>query len=134
VYGQALRHTVYAVAVIGGALVGQQWGVNGVAGAAFFALFINFIGMTHLSLDITGLKWISIARILVRPLGLAVIAGVSAYILRWGFKMIGWSPLFRLVGACGIIGGIAGGLLWLRPRTFGRDGVWLRNQVIGDRG
>jgi hypothetical protein len=56
VYGQALRHTIYAVAVIGGALVSQQWGVNGVAGAPFFALFINFIGMTHLSLDITGLK------------------------------------------------------------------------------
>ena len=118
-YGQALRHTVYAVAVIGGALVGQQRGVNGVAGAAFFALFINFIGMTHLSLDITGLKWISIARILVRPLGLAVIAGVSAHILRWEFKMIGWSPLFRLVGACGIIGGIAGGCCGCSPAPLG---------------
>jgi PST family polysaccharide transporter len=134
VYGQALRHTFYAIAVIGGALVGQQWGVNGVAAAALFALFVNFVGMVHLSLDITGLKWISIGRLLARPLVLAVIAGTLAYVLRWGFQIIGWSPLFRLVGACGIIGGIAGTLAWLRPHTFGKDGVWLRNQVIKDVG
>lgn len=130
VYGQALRHTIYAVAVIGGALVGQRWGVNGVSVAAFLALFINFIGMTHLSLDITGLKWKSVGGLLVRPLGLAVVTGIFAYILRSGFQVIGWSPLFRLSGACGIIGGIAGTLAWLQPRTFGEDFIWLKKKIM----
>lgn len=57
VYRRAWRQMVYAALVIGGASVGQLWGITGVAVAALVALVANFFMMAHLSLSVAGMRW-----------------------------------------------------------------------------
>lgn len=130
VYSNALRQVLYAVTVVLGALVGQQWGVNGVAAGALVALFVNFMTMTQLSLDITGLNWRFVVGILVRPAVLSVVIGALVWLLRHMFMGFGWSPFLRLVGICGLVGGGTIFLFWIRPTVFGGAGEWIHDEVF----
>src|SRR5690606_444762 len=71
VYRRAWRQVVYAVLVICGALVGQRWGIPGVAIAVVVALGANFMLMAHLSLSVTGLSWREFAAVHLPPAALA---------------------------------------------------------------
>ena len=55
VYRRATRSLVYAGLVVGGALVGQHWGIAGVAAAVLLALTVNYLSMAQLGMSLTGL-------------------------------------------------------------------------------
>ena len=57
----AARQLVYAVLVVVGALIGQRWGVSGVAACVAVAVIANFGLMAHLILGATGLTWTAFA-------------------------------------------------------------------------
>lgn len=57
VYRRAWRQGVYALLVVGGAIIGQNWGIHGVAWAVLIAVTINFLLMAHLSLRLLTLPW-----------------------------------------------------------------------------
>ena len=57
VYRHAARRLLFAVTVIGGALLGQRWGLQGVAACVLLALALNFVVMVRLSLELLELPW-----------------------------------------------------------------------------
>jgi O-antigen/teichoic acid export membrane protein len=57
VYSRALIQGVYAAMVLLGALLGQHWGVGGVAIAVSIAMGINWLTMAALGRSVTGLSW-----------------------------------------------------------------------------
>jgi PST family polysaccharide transporter len=62
VYRRAWRQLFYAAMVLTGSYVGQFWGLKGVASGVASALVINYFMMAHLSIQITGVSWVSIAK------------------------------------------------------------------------
>jgi len=57
VYARALRQVIFAGAVLIAAIIGQRFGLAGVAFGVFAALALNFLMMAHLSLRLTGMTW-----------------------------------------------------------------------------
>ena len=57
VYPRALIQGMYAVLVVVSALVGQRWGIGGVAVAVSIAMGINWLMMATLGRSVTGLSW-----------------------------------------------------------------------------
>lgn len=60
-YRNVASQTLYAVCVVGGAAVGAQWGVNGVAVSTLLAIVIVFTSLNHTVLQAVGLSWKSLA-------------------------------------------------------------------------
>jgi PST family polysaccharide transporter len=57
VYSKAWRHTLYALGVIGGSIVGSAWGMEGVAVGVVAALVLMYLLMAQLSLRLIGGGW-----------------------------------------------------------------------------
>lgn len=56
VYRRAARQALFLVATIIGALIGQTWGLAGVAWGVLFAHGLIFVLMSHLALGVTGVS------------------------------------------------------------------------------
>ena len=125
VYRRARRQMVYAALVIGGAYVGQGWGLEGVAAGVLVAVVANFILMAQLSLELCQLSWRSMFEI-HRP----------AIVLAGGVGLVSWacSTLLRDLGMPAAAVLLASGmsavasLAWLMIRfpkwTLGPEGQW----------
>jgi len=57
VYKRAWRQWVYAALAVGGGIIGQQWGIVGVAAGVLVALLTNYILMAQLSLRLIDMPW-----------------------------------------------------------------------------
>ncbi|UCH82339.1 MAG: lipopolysaccharide biosynthesis protein [Nitrospiraceae bacterium] len=57
VYRRAWRQGLYAGCMLGGAWIGQFWGLNGVACGVLGAVTVNFILMAHLSMKLVSMTW-----------------------------------------------------------------------------
>ncbi len=57
VYKLATQQTLYAALVIGGAIVGSRWGIEGVATAVLFAVFSNFAMLSIFCIRKLSLPW-----------------------------------------------------------------------------
>jgi O-antigen/teichoic acid export membrane protein len=75
VYSRALIQGLYAVMVLVAALVGQRWGVGGVAVAVSIAMGINWLMMAALGRSVTGLSWSRFLRAQAPGVGFAVLIG-----------------------------------------------------------
>ena len=53
---------IYSIAVVVGALVGQIWGIHGVAVGVLVAMIVGYITAARIALDITEMSWIDFAR------------------------------------------------------------------------
>lgn len=126
VYRRAWRQIVYAGLVIGGAMVGQRWGIGGVAVAVVIALAVNFGLMAHLSLSVSGLRWTSFVRVHLPPMALAAACGPMVWGVARGVRDLGLPPL-AVVGIAGGATAIWGLLLvWSAPAVFlGQDVLWM---------
>jgi O-antigen/teichoic acid export membrane protein len=125
VYRRAGRQAIYATLVIGGAWVGQHWGITGVAVGVLGALAVNFLLMAQLSLEVCHMTWRSFwaahQASLVPTVAAGVVAGITALVLR----DLSWPPLATLLigagGACAVVGC----LMRSFPQfCLGSDGLW----------
>jgi len=80
----ALQETVYATAVIVGSLVGQQWGIIGVAFGVLIAVTINYIFASVLAMKLTGLRWCEFLAAHIIGLKIGFVAGVFAWLINIG--------------------------------------------------
>jgi PST family polysaccharide transporter len=74
-YPRALIQGVYAAMVLLAALIGQRWGVGGVALAVSIAMGINWLMMAALGRAVTGLSWPRFVRVQLPGLSLAILIG-----------------------------------------------------------
>lgn len=130
VYRRAVRQIVYAGLVIGGAAVGQRWGLGGVAAAVVGALVINFLLMAQLSLEVAQSSWADFARAHLPGLAL----GAACLPFTWGaaevLRATTASPVvvFAFATLAGTIGAVATTLL--APRVvLGSDMLWILETI-----
>lgn len=79
VYRRAWRQMVYAAMVLTGTYFGQFWGLAGVAYGVALALTTNFLLMAHLSLQLTGLRWVEMIKAHKQGILLGLITGATTW-------------------------------------------------------
>ena len=125
VYSRALIQGVYAALVLVAALIGQHWGVGGVAVAVSVAMGLNWLMMTALGQIVTGLSWPRFMRAQVPGAIFAVLFGIAVAITVQATRAAHLSSLWVLV-----VGGLTvpavlvaawrlGAASWLGPH-----GIW----------
>jgi PST family polysaccharide transporter len=132
VYARAGRQGVYALAVLGGAWLGQRaGGLAGVALGVLAAITLNFVLMAALSLRLTGMRWRAFLAAHLPALALTLAVVPPAWLL------VGWlrashAPAALVLLAAMLFLVAATALLWsLLPRLFlGRDA----GRLLGELG
>src|SRR5207247_3942056 len=120
------RQWIWAAAVIVGALVGQHWGVVGVAASVILALGLNYFLMLNLSIRLTGLSWRSFAKAHEPALVLSLVSGSVLWVIASPIRRTGMSPFPVLLLASSILAAWLLFLVWLLPqRILGREGLWM---------
>jgi len=125
VFRRAWRQIIYAALVLGGAWIGQHWGIVGVAWGVLLALTVNFLLMAHLSVTEARMTWLDFWRAHVPALLMAVVS--SPIVWGVGTASRHWSLPPLVIVAAGTLVVVASSLLlvYLAPKTFlGRDGQW----------
>lgn len=126
VYRRAWRQALYAVLVVGGAWIGQHWGLAGVAWGTLAALTINFLMMAQLGLDVGHLSWGAFWRahqpaVYLTVACAPVIWGSAALLRQWGLP-----PVAIVVAVSLLAVGTALLLVVRAPTVFlGPDGQWM---------
>jgi PST family polysaccharide transporter len=126
VYRRAWRQGVYAGLVIGGAIVGQNWGLAGAAAGVLIALSVNFLLMAELSLRIAGMGWSSFLGAHLPAILLAISLGTTLRVASFAANYLSFPPVATLVGSVALAGCTALALAFLFPKFFlGQDGLWM---------
>jgi PST family polysaccharide transporter len=132
VYSRARRQILYAAMVLGGALVGQRWGITGVAVGVLVALVANFLSMAQLSLSVCHMSWTSFWQAHRASVLLAAAFGSSAWLAAAASRTLHAPPVAVILMA--LTAGCAIGL-WLIRRypasVLGADGVWALSAITG---
>ncbi len=97
VYARAWRQAVFACAVAAGALIGQFWGVQGVAFGVVVAVAINYAMMAQLSLRLTGMRLSEFAVAHLPGFALAAAVGVGVWLLSGWLRELQVPPLILLL-------------------------------------
>ena len=131
VYNRAWRQGIYAACVIVGAIIGQRWGITGVATGVLSALLINAVLMVQLSLKLTGMSWRVFAQANLQASLLTGVVLVESWVLANFLRGLDVpSLLIVLVAGC-VIAVSALSLIWFFPKaTLGADGIWIV-QLVG---
>jgi O-antigen/teichoic acid export membrane protein len=132
VYSRARRQILYAAMVIGGAMVGQRWGITGVALGVLVALVANFLSMAQLSLTVCRMSWSSFWQAHRASILLAGAFGSSAWLAAAAARTLQAPPLAVILMA--LTSGCAIGVWLIRryPATvLGADGVWALSTITG---
>jgi O-antigen/teichoic acid export membrane protein len=130
VYSRALLQGVYAALVLLGALVGQRWGVGGVAIAVSIAMGINWLTMAALSRSVTGLSWPRFVRAQVPGALCAVVIGGAVALTVHAARAahLGKVPILMVAG----LTAAAVGFVVSRARSelfLGPHGTWASIQA-----
>jgi PST family polysaccharide transporter len=129
VYAVAWRQGVHALAVLVGALVGQFWGLPGVAFGVVIAQSLAYLLVTQLCLRLTSLSLGALAAAHGRGLVLGAFAGVGLWLLVVSLRSVGASPPITLAVAVSLLAAAA--LAVIRLRLIGPDGLWLLESMAG---
>ena len=130
VYALALFQFVYAGLVVGGAIIGQHWGVGGVAICVSFAMACDWLNTAYLGRSVTGLTWVRFLVAHTPGMLLAVLIGAAAEVGaeagRWAH--LGHIPVL-LAAALAAVAATAAAA-WLYPAVFlGPHGIWAQRQA-----
>ncbi|NJO33276.1 MAG: hypothetical protein HC869_09115 [Rhodospirillales bacterium] len=82
VYGAAFRQAVYAMAVIAGTLIGQHWGLRGVAVGVVIALAFNYVLVSRLALTVTAMPAAELLRAHAPGFAGAILVGLQLWLTR----------------------------------------------------
>lgn len=126
----ALRLGIYAIMIFFGALIGQRYGISGVAVAVVFATIIYFFMAMQMVAKLTGLKMLSIIKNITAAWAFYLAQLGSLILMSYIAKYFGYSSLASI----GIGGGASlivfiGFLLAGEGSFLGKDGPWLYKEI-----
>jgi PST family polysaccharide transporter len=98
VMAEVRRQVIFTLFVIGGGVIGANWGIGGVAGAVLLAMTFMYVAMAHLSLRIVAGTWRDFLRAQLPGLGLGLFVALSASLLRAALASHVGSDVAMLVG------------------------------------
>jgi PST family polysaccharide transporter len=123
VYARAWRQAIYAAAVVLFAIIGQFWGLAGVASGVVLALALVFFMMAQLSLRLIGMGWADFARAHGPGLVMAAIVGTFCLVSATWLRNLGFGSFLVVVGVTLTAALAAIAMFWARPQYFfGPDG------------
>jgi O-antigen/teichoic acid export membrane protein len=135
VYQRAVRQAIYAVAVVVGAYIGSQYGLNWVALGVTGAIILNYLLMAQLSLKTAPIGWGQFFFRQGRGLVLAAVTAVAAVPAVLALRGADAGNFVTIVGGTLAAGAALGICYLVRPSfVLGRDGAWLVDVVRGKRG
>jgi PST family polysaccharide transporter len=130
VYRRAWRQGLYAAFVFLGALIGQAWGVTGVAVGVLAALLANYLLMAHLSLTIIDVSWAAFSRAQIPAVRLTLLLAVVTLAVTAVTRGLGLPPTVGLLLGTAAAAGTAVLSAWLIPRlTLGENGIRMRDTL-----
>ena len=123
VYARAWRQGIFAAAVLVFALIGQTWGLAGVASGVVLALALVFTMMAQLSLRLTGMAWREFASAHVSGLVLAAVLAVVCHGMATLLRNLEFGNFTVVAGVSAVGAVVVMAMIWARPRLFfGPDG------------
>lgn len=131
VYARALLQGAYAALVLVGAIIGQRWGVAGVAVAVSIAMGINWLTMAELSRRVTGVSWSRFARVQAPGALFAVLLGATVALPVHGVRLLQLGKLPTLV-----VAGLTAAVVTLVASRvgselfFGPHGIWASERAM----
>ncbi len=118
VAARAWRQWLFAVATVAGALIGQVWGLEGVAVGVLCAIAFNFFMMAELSLRLTGMSWHAFG-VAHRPaVQLSFVVGAAIWAFAGYLRYLGATPFIVLAAIAALATILTLGLWRLFPRSF----------------
>jgi PST family polysaccharide transporter len=130
VYRRAWRQGFYAALVALGALVGQTWGLTGVAVGVLGALFANFLLMAHLGLSVGRISWLRFLEVQLPAIWLTMLVGGATLATVTLFRHLGLPPAAIL--AAGAVAAAGTGVLAARlapTLILGAHGMRMRDNL-----
>jgi PST family polysaccharide transporter len=120
----AWRNAVQAALVFTGAIVGQHWGLRGVATGVVVAMFINLIMVFELGSRITQTGWKDLAGVHLRAGLFSLLLGAEAWLVREGLSAAVPSGV-TLLAAASLMFATALAIARFVPVFLGTDGLWI---------
>lgn len=116
VYRLARLRLCYAGAILVGALIGQRWGLTGVAAAVLLVLTLNTAVLVGMSLHRVGTTWRGFLALHAPAVILAVGAGLATAPVVTVLRRAGAAPVVVLLAAAATSGAVALVLIRRAPR------------------
>lgn len=130
VYHRAWLQSIYAALVLGGAWVGQHWGISGVALGVLGAIAINFILMAQLSLSVTSMTWESFLAVHLSAMLLATLIYMEVWLLAIVMRNLAMPAIVILIISILVTAITLLLLLRLMPKfLLGKEGVWMLDTI-----
>ncbi len=135
VFIRAILQYVYAGSVVLGAILGQRWGVGGVAVAVSLAMAFNWLSMAWLGRKVTGLSWARFAWAHVPAALLAAVIGLGSMVVA-GWARSAQLGIIVVLAVTGLAAAaVALAAAKLSPALFlGAHGTWAVDQGQSLRG
>ncbi|MGI9438061.1 MAG: lipopolysaccharide biosynthesis protein, partial [Geminicoccaceae bacterium] len=131
VYATGLRQGFYAAMVFLGALIGQAWGLQGVAVGVLIALAIHFVLMVDLCIDLTAMSWRAFLLALLPAVMMTAVLGCETWLLSEFLRSHEMPPLMLLLICVGTLGGTVLVILASAGKALlGEDGRWLLQAIV----
>lgn len=127
VYENARRQAVYAALVLFGAWVGQHWGdLEGAALGVLFALFLFFLIMSRLSLQLTSMTLSGFIHIHMPAIRLSILVGIQSWVVAEVLRNYDFHSLLIIGASLGSVC-LTSFVLMNCYRAFfiGKDGLWV---------
>jgi PST family polysaccharide transporter len=129
VYRRAWRQWIYAALVIGGAWIGQHWGLSGVALGVLLALVVNFMLMGELSLALVGITRREMVGAHLPALRTTVLVLGSAWLVAAACRPL-LAPIGVLAATLGTVLAVIIVTYRVHPALLlGDDGRWLATRI-----
>lgn len=126
VYRNAWLQALYAFLVIGGAWVGQHWGLPGVAWGVLFALAAHFLLLSQLGLQLMSMSWQDFLAAHAHAVRLALITGLEVWGVAVALRNLEAPSVVVLVIPLFAVSVTLLVLLRFAPKfILGREGMWL---------
>lgn len=133
VYELSLRQGVYAILVVGGAIIGAQAGIEEVALAILIVLVIHYLSMAAMGVRHTQVSWMEFAGAHYHGLVVSGLVLVISGLVAISLRRVG-PPDYVVLSA--VIVANLGVLLvlinWTPKKVLGVDGIWLL-ETLDDR-
>lgn len=121
VFSLSACQAIYGILIVGGALYGAQWGIEGVAFATLAALLVFYLLLYGLTARLTGGSLGSFLSVHRRPALIFVIVLSTAALGRSWLLGLGWPHIAILIGTV-TLGLVAlGGVTWVLGRRLWGD-------------
>ena len=131
VYKRAWRQWVYAALAIGGSIIGQQWGIAGLAAGVLVALLANYVLMAQLSLRLIGMSWGEFLGAHAAGVRAAAILAPLVWLVAQGGRAVPDLPSGIILVVAIAMAAAACGVLYLVSPIWllGDDSQWLLERV-----